>query len=57
MEAGELAARLREGDPAIFCRVHAGCVLLDLRTVLPEEDDLLAAALGRAAAAPSKESS
>ena len=56
MEAGALAARLREGDPAIFCRVHAGCALLDLRTVLPEEDDVVATAVGRAAAAPPEES-
>jgi L-seryl-tRNA(Ser) seleniumtransferase len=44
-EAGALAARLRAGTPPVFARVHAGRVLLDLRTVLPGEDELLAAAL------------
>jgi L-seryl-tRNA(Ser) seleniumtransferase len=44
---GELAARLRQSEPPIFARVHEGAVLLDLRTVLPEEDELIAAALQR----------
>ncbi|MFB3881508.1 MAG: L-seryl-tRNA(Sec) selenium transferase [Armatimonadota bacterium] len=54
IEAGDLSARLRGGDPPVFGRVHAGCVLLDLRTVLPEEDDIIVAAVARAA--PSEES-
>ena len=33
-----LAARLRVGNPPVFCRVEPGAVLLDLRTV-DEEDD------------------
>lgn len=45
MEAGNLAARLRASTPPVFARVHAGRVLLDLRTVLPDEDEMLAAAL------------
>ena len=33
-----LAAKLRAGDPAIVARIEGGRVLLDLRTVAPEED-------------------
>ena len=43
----ELAARLRSSDPPIIARVEEGRVLLDLRTVFPEQDKLVAAALGR----------
>jgi L-seryl-tRNA(Ser) seleniumtransferase len=41
----EFAARLRCGDPAIVARVEAGRVLLDLRTIAPEEDDLVITAI------------
>jgi L-seryl-tRNA(Ser) seleniumtransferase len=44
----ELAARLRTGDPAVLGRVQDGRVLLDLRTVFPEQDGDLASAIGRA---------
>lgn len=38
------AARLRLGSPPVVARTHGGHVLLDLRTVLPEQDaDLLKA--------------
>jgi L-seryl-tRNA(Ser) seleniumtransferase len=47
LAAAELAARLRQSEPPIFARVHEGAVLLDLRGVLPEEDELIAAALQR----------
>ena len=47
--ADELAARLRSSDPPIVARVEDGCVLLDLRTVLAEQDHLVAAALDRIA--------
>jgi L-seryl-tRNA(Ser) seleniumtransferase len=30
-------ARLRTGTPSVFCRIEAGRVLLDARTVLPEQ--------------------
>jgi L-seryl-tRNA(Ser) seleniumtransferase len=38
----EFAARLRASDPAIVARVEDGRVLLDLRTVFPEQDAALA---------------
>jgi L-seryl-tRNA(Ser) seleniumtransferase len=37
----ELAARLRAADPPVIARVEDGRVLLDLRTVFPEQDDVL----------------
>ena len=36
-----LARRLRLGDPGIFGRIDRDRLLLDLRTVLPEEDQIL----------------
>jgi L-seryl-tRNA(Ser) seleniumtransferase len=36
-----LAAQLRRGDPAIVARIEGGRVLLDLRTIAPEEDQLV----------------
>jgi L-seryl-tRNA(Ser) seleniumtransferase len=39
-----LSRRLRAGEPAVVARVAEGRLLLDLRTVLPEQDDALAAA-------------
>jgi L-seryl-tRNA(Ser) seleniumtransferase len=48
--AAALAARLREGDPAVFGRVQREAVWLDLRTILVEEDGELAAAVERALA-------
>ncbi len=45
LSADELAARLRSSDPPIIARVDEGRVLLDLRTVFPEQDAALAAAL------------
>jgi L-seryl-tRNA(Ser) seleniumtransferase len=41
----ELAARLRGNDPPIIARVEEGRVLLDLRTVFPEQDAEIVAAL------------
>ncbi|MGH9812879.1 MAG: L-seryl-tRNA(Sec) selenium transferase [Candidatus Acidiferrales bacterium] len=43
--AAELAARLRRHDPPVVVRVEAGRVLLDLRTVFPDQQDALASAL------------
>jgi len=40
-----LAARLRLGEPGVFGRIEHGRLLLDLRTVLPEDDAELAAAV------------
>ena len=45
--AAEILARLRALDPPIIARLEQGQVLLDLRTVFPEEDGLLAAALNQ----------
>ena len=41
LTAHQLAARLRRSDPPIIARVEEGRVLLDLRTVLPAQDDVL----------------
>jgi L-seryl-tRNA(Ser) seleniumtransferase len=42
-----LAARLRTGEPAVVGRVEHGAVLLDLRTVVAEDDIVLAGAVAR----------
>jgi L-seryl-tRNA(Ser) seleniumtransferase len=47
LSADELSARLRGSDPPIIARVDEGRVLLDLRTVFPEQDAAVATALGR----------
>lgn len=49
LSSDELSARLRKADPPIVARVDEGRVLLDLRTVFPEEDRLIIAALQRMA--------
>jgi L-seryl-tRNA(Ser) seleniumtransferase len=41
-DAGEAAARLRAQDPPVIVRVGDGALLIDLRTVDPADDDLLA---------------
>jgi L-seryl-tRNA(Ser) seleniumtransferase len=45
MSADELSARLRAFDPPIIARVGEECVMLDLRTVLPEQDEAVVQAL------------
>ena len=45
LSADELAARLRACEPPVVARVEDGRLLLDLRTVFPEQDELLARAL------------
>jgi L-seryl-tRNA(Ser) seleniumtransferase len=47
LSADELAGRLRASEPPIVTRVEEGRVLLDLRTVFPEQDALIASALDR----------
>ena len=42
-----VARRLRLGDPGIFGRIDRDRLLLDLRTVLPEEDETMARSLRR----------
>jgi L-seryl-tRNA(Ser) seleniumtransferase len=49
LSAGELSARLRKSDPPVIARLEEGRVLLDLRTVFPEQDRLIADALQRIA--------
>jgi L-seryl-tRNA(Ser) seleniumtransferase len=44
----ELAGRLRTGDHAVMGRVRDGKVVLDLRTVLPHQEDALIDAVRRA---------
>jgi L-seryl-tRNA(Ser) seleniumtransferase len=36
-----VARELRLGNPSVFARVHEACVLIDLRTVLPEDEEPL----------------
>ena len=38
-------ARLRAGEPSVIARIENNCVAIDLRTVLPEEEEALAGAL------------
>ncbi len=45
VSADEIAGRLRKNDPPIIARVEEGRVLLDLRTVFPEQDAEVAKAL------------
>ena len=49
LSADELLARLRHNHPPIIGRVDEGRVLLDLRTVFPEQDACIADALQRIA--------
>ncbi len=44
---GDHADELRRNDPAIIARARDGRTWLDLRTVAPGDDELVAAALGR----------
>jgi L-seryl-tRNA(Ser) seleniumtransferase len=41
-DAAPLEQALREGDPPVIGRVQEGKLLLDLRTVLPDQDELVA---------------
>jgi len=41
LSADELASRLRQSEPAIVARVEEGRVLLDLRTVFPNQDGIV----------------
>ncbi len=45
LPADELCARLRASNPPVIARVEDGRVLLDLRTVFPEQDEVLVQAL------------
>jgi L-seryl-tRNA(Ser) seleniumtransferase len=45
LSADEISARLRAAQPPVIARVEEGRVLLDLRTVFPEQDENVIAAL------------
>ncbi|HSA93510.1 MAG TPA: hypothetical protein VLE48_10900, partial [Terriglobales bacterium] len=45
LSANEIAARLRAFDPPVIARVDEGRVLLDFRTVFPEQDEVVVQAL------------
>lgn len=47
LSADEIAARLRAFEPPVIARVEEGRVLLDLRTVFPEQDEQVTAALAQ----------
>jgi L-seryl-tRNA(Ser) seleniumtransferase len=49
LSADELSSSLRGADPPIIARVEEGRVLLDLRTVFPEQDEAVVKALKQAA--------
>ena len=49
LSADEVAARLRAANPPVIARVEEGRVLLDLRTVFPEQDEVLGRILVRIA--------
>ncbi|MBK5226023.1 MAG: L-seryl-tRNA(Sec) selenium transferase [Thermoleophilia bacterium] len=44
----DLAARLRETDPPVIGRIHKERLLLDVRTILPEQAEMIAKALRQA---------
>jgi L-seryl-tRNA(Ser) seleniumtransferase len=46
-EPDALCARLRCGDPAIVARIERDCVVLDLRTIAPFQDDRVVARLAQ----------
>jgi len=52
--ADEIARRLRLSEPPVFARVHEDAVLLDPRTMLPDEDAIVLAALERIASPASE---
>jgi L-seryl-tRNA(Ser) seleniumtransferase len=45
LSANELESKLRRSDPPIITRVEANRVVIDLRTVLPEEEKVIIASL------------
>lgn len=46
----QLAQRLRLAEPAVMARIHQGALLLDLRSVLPSDDRLLAETIAKTCA-------
>jgi L-seryl-tRNA(Ser) seleniumtransferase len=45
LSADEISARFRASQPPVIARVEEGRVLLDLRTVFPEQDENVIAVL------------
>lgn len=45
VSADELARRLRVGKPPVVARVERGKVILDFRTIFPEEDEVVVEAV------------
>ncbi len=43
----EMESRLRRGNPPVLCRIESDSLLLDLRTVFPEDDTEVAGVLSR----------
>jgi L-seryl-tRNA(Ser) seleniumtransferase len=52
LSADEIQLRLRRNVPPVIARVDDGRVVLDLRTVFPEQDDAITAALGQLTSLP-----
>ncbi|HJW64481.1 MAG TPA: L-seryl-tRNA(Sec) selenium transferase, partial [Actinomycetes bacterium] len=50
--AAAVLARLRAGEPPVVARVERGRVVLDLRTVPPDQDEVVARALAAALGPP-----
>ena len=48
LTADRLATRLREGDPPIIARIEADHVVLDPRTILPGQEEVVVRAVRRA---------
>jgi L-seryl-tRNA(Ser) seleniumtransferase len=48
----EIAARLRSGTPAVVARARKGRLVMDLRTVFPEEEPILIEAVSKAVEKP-----
>jgi len=51
-DVDSIAVRLRQGAPRVFGRIQESRLLIDLRTVGPDQDGALAKALGMATASP-----
>jgi L-seryl-tRNA(Ser) seleniumtransferase len=47
MDVADAERRLRAGDPPVVARIENERLILDLRTVFPQEEEELAAALRR----------
>jgi L-seryl-tRNA(Ser) seleniumtransferase len=45
LTAAEIEERLRRNDPPIIARIEQDRVVLDLRTVLPEQDEAVVRAV------------